>query len=255
MEAEQIERAATRPSPRGRASHSYTRPVRVSELFHSIQGEGKLAGVPSAFVRASGCNLRCVWCDTPYASWRPEGGQKSVIEVVDWVRRTGCRHVVFTGGEPVIQPDAEELCAALADDGLHVTLETAGTVFKPLRVDLLSLSPKLSNSTPLDREGGRFARVHDERRLDFDAMQKFIDAAPDRQVKFVVSAESDLTEIEAVLSRLTGWQPADVLLMPEGTDTATLDKRSIWLADLCRRTGYRFCPRLHVYLYGNTRGT
>ena len=118
-----------------------------------------------------------------------------------------------------------------------MTLETAGTVFKPLRIDLLSLSPKLSNSTPWQREGGRFARVHDEKRLNFDAMQRLIDAAPDVQLKFVVAAESDLSEVESVLSKLQGWEPADVLLMPEGTDAAALDARSVWLAEACKRTG------------------
>ena len=224
-------------------------------MFHSIQGEGKLAGVPSAFVRASGCNLRCVWCDTPYASWQPEGGQKSVGEIVGFCRDAGAKHVVLTGGEPVIQAEAEALCDALSAEGFHVTLETAGTIFKPLKIDLLSLSPKLANSTPWQREGGRFARIHDEKRLNFDAMQKLIDAAPDVQIKFVVAAEDDLAEIELVLSKLRGWEPSDVLLMPEGTDAATLDARSAWLAAACVRTGFRYCQRLHVYLYGNTRGT
>ena len=229
--------------------------MKISELFYSIQGEGKLSGVPSAFVRSSGCNLRCVWCDTPYASWSPEGGEKSVAEVVAWAAGTGARHAVFTGGEPVIQADATDLCAALSDAGLHVTLETAGTVFKPLRINLLSLSPKLANSTPWQREGGRFARIHNEKRLNFDAMQRLIDAAPNLQLKFVVAAEGDLSEVEFVLSMLRGWEPADVLLMPEGTNAATLDARSDWLAEACKRTGFRFCPRLHVYLYGNARGT
>jgi 7-carboxy-7-deazaguanine synthase len=233
--------------------------VRISELFDSLQGEGKLTGVPSAFVRASGCNLRCTWCDTPYASWHPEGGQQSVEEVATWIASTGRRHVVFTGGEPVIQPDAADLCHRLHADGRHVTLETAGTIFKPLAIDLLSLSPKLANSTPHDREGGNFAALHEKNRLNFDAMNELIKhtrrRGGDVQVKFVVASSGDLDELTKVVERLDGIACDDVLLMPEGTDATTLDQRSLWLADLCKETGYRFCPRLHVYLYGDTRGT
>ena len=230
-------------------------PVKISELFYSIQGEGKLAGVPSAFVRASGCNLRCVWCDTPYASWSPEGRERSIGDIVASVAGTGAKHVVVTGGEPMIQPEIEPLCKALSEMGLHLTMETAGTVYKPVAMNLLSLSPKLANSTPWERERGRFARIHEENRLNFGTMQQLIDGAPEVQLKFVVEDEANLVEIDEVLSGLRGWRPEDVLLMPEGTDIATLDARAGWLAEACKRTGFRFCPRLHVYLYGDTRGT
>ncbi len=229
--------------------------MKISEIFHSIQGEGKLVGVPSVFVRASGCNLRCVWCDTPYASWNPEGDEISVAEIVAKVRGYGCKHVVVTGGEPMIMPDVAELCAQLHAAGLHITIETAATVFKPVKVDLASLSPKLSNSTPHERDGGRHAAAHERQRLNFSVIQQFIDHSPAFQLKFVVSADQDLLEIDEILNRLTGWQPSDVLLMPEGIDQPTLDSRAGWIADVCKRTGYRYCPRLHVALYGNRRGT
>src|SRR3712207_4613712 len=127
--------------------------MKVSELFYSIQGEGKLTGVPSVFVRASGCNLRCTWCDTPYASWDPEGEDLPVDEIVRRVAAFQTKHVVRTGGEPMIMPDIGQLCAELHDRGNHVTVETAATVFKAVKLPLASLSPKLSNSTPHDREG------------------------------------------------------------------------------------------------------
>jgi len=229
--------------------------MRLAELFHSIQGEGRLTGVPSVFVRASGCNLRCVWCDTPYASWNPEGGDVPVAEIVRRVEAFGTRHVVVTGGEPMIMTDIVELCDALKSANHHVTIETAATVFKPVRIDLASLSPKLSNSTPHDREGGRFAEAHERQRLNVEVIQRFIDTSPEFQLKFVVSNEKDLGEIELLLSRLTQWTPADVMLMPEGIDATTLDSRAAWIADICKRTGYRFCPRLHIALFGNMRGT
>lgn len=229
--------------------------MKLSEIFYSVQGEGKLLGVPSVFVRASGCNLRCVWCDTPYTSWEPEGDNVAVDEIVRRVLEFPAKHVVVTGGEPMIMPDIANLCAALNAAGLHITIETAATVFQPVKVDLASLSPKLSNSTPRTRDGGKFAVMHDKQRLNIPVIQSFVDTCPEFQLKFVVSAESDLAEIEAILARLKNWNPADVQLMPEGIDSATLAARAGWIAEVCKRTGFRFCPRLHVMLYGHTRGT
>lgn len=247
---------ANNPAARASGRRIATIPiVKVSELFYSIQGEGKLMGVPSVFVRCSGCNLRCVWCDTPYASWDPQGQEMAVDQIVDQVASFGARHVVLTGGEPMIMPEIVELCAALKARDHHITIETAATVHKPVAADLMSLSPKLSNSTPWQREGGRFAQVHETHRINVPVIQRLIDEAPDFQLKFVIAREQDLDEMQALLARLTGWRPADVLLMPEGTDQATLASRAGWISELCKRHGYRFCPRLHIALYGNTMGT
>ena len=229
--------------------------MKLSELFYSIQGEGKLAGIPSVFVRASGCNLRCTWCDTPYASWNPEGEDVAVERIVERIAEHPSRHVVITGGEPMIMPDVVELCAALKEHSYHITMETAATVFAGVQIDLASLSPKLSNSTPREREGGRFAAVHDLHRINLPMIQRFIDTSPDFQLKFVVSTPSDMEEIRALTDKLRAWSPADVLLMPEGTDQAALAAKTDWLASICKQTGFRFCPRLHIALYGNRRGT
>ena len=233
----------------------YNRVVKLAELFFSIQGEGKLTGVPSVFVRASGCNLRCTWCDTPHASWAPEGDEVAVEEIVQRVKQFPARHVVLTGGEPMIMPDIVRLCELLKQDRFHLTMETAGTVYQPATIDLASISPKLSNSTPIERDGGRFARAHEKARLNSPVVQQFIDAAPEFQLKFVVSKEKDLAEIDAILKSLHGWSPADVLLMPEGIEPIALSERSSWLSDICLARGFRFCPRLHILLYGNRRGT
>src|SRR5688572_20004036 len=123
--------------------------MRISEIFYSIQGEGELTGVPSVFVRTSGCNLRCTWCDTKYASWNPEGEELSIDAIVEQVRTFPARHVVLTGGEPMVARGISELAQRLRDDGLHITIETAGTIAPDgIACDLASLSPKLSNSTP-----------------------------------------------------------------------------------------------------------
>jgi 7-carboxy-7-deazaguanine synthase len=228
--------------------------MRIAELFHSIQGEGKLAGVPSAFVRTSGCNLRCVWCDTPYASWNAEGQEMAPHEIAARVESMHARHVVITGGEPVIAPGIDLLCQILNAAGHHLTLETAGTIFKRLPIDLASISPKLSNSTPRDREGGRFADAHEKHRLNLSAIQQFIDTSPAFQLKFVLSSQRDLAEIDAILGQLHNWSPADVLLMPEGTEPPALAERARWIVEICKQTGFRYCPRLQVELWGNRRG-
>jgi 7-carboxy-7-deazaguanine synthase len=229
--------------------------MRLAEIFYSIQGEGKLAGVPSTFVRSSGCNLRCVWCDTPYASWEPEGQDVPVEQIAQRVRELGAKHVVITGGEPMIMPRIGELCDLLKSAGHHLTMETAATVYSPVNIDLASLSPKLSNSTPTEREGGRFAPAHEKQRLNLPVVQQFIDSSPQFQLKFVVSREADVIEIQSILKGLSGWSPDDILLMPEGIDQKTLEERSPWVSDVCKREGFRFCPRLHILLWGNRRGT
>lgn len=228
--------------------------MKVAEVFYSIQGEGKLMGVPSVFVRVSGCNLRCVWCDTPYASWQPEGEDRPLDWIVEQVRQYPARHVVLTGGEPMIMPEIGSLCSRLKSQGYHLTMETAATVYQPVEIDLASLSPKLANSTPWEKEGGRFASAHEKNRLNVPVIQRFIDQSPEIQLKFVIARPDDMEEIQSLLSQLTGWSASDVLLMPEGTDAQTLRTRALWISDLCRQTGYRYCPRLHVELYGNRRG-
>lgn len=227
--------------------------MRISELFYSVQGEGVLAGVPSIFIRTSGCNLRCTWCDTPYTSWAPEGEPKSEEELVAYALKYPSRHVVVTGGEPMIEPGIVALTRALRDHGRHITIETAGTVFEPVACDLMSISPKLANSTPLEREGGRWAAQHDRLRYQPGVIRRLMDVS-EYQLKFVVAAPGDLGEIETIV-RETGAARERVLLMPEGVDAGVLAERSGWVAELCKEHGYRFSPRMQIWMYGNKRGT
>ncbi|RLS48639.1 MAG: 7-carboxy-7-deazaguanine synthase QueE, partial [Planctomycetota bacterium] len=118
--------------------------MKIAEVFHSIQGEGLLAGIPSVFVRTSGCNLRCWFCDTPYSSWEPEGEKLDPAEILQQVLDIDCKHVVITGGEPMLWPSLVELVDGLRRAGRHVTVETAGTLDVPLVCDLASISPKLA---------------------------------------------------------------------------------------------------------------
>lgn len=236
----------------------------IAETFYSLQGEGKLAGTPSWFARLSGCNLRCSWCDTPYASWRPEAVTRTIDDLVAEARATGARHAVLTGGEPMIFPGLVPLSRALAEAGMHITIETAGTVAPEagLACDLMSISPKLANSTPTEeqcRERGieaAWAARHEARRINVGALQALLDRfpSPRHQLKFVVRGEEDLPEIDALLARLTGWTPADVLLMPEGTAAPSLAQRDA-VVRMCLARGWRYAHRLHLELFGNTRGT
>src|SRR5438477_2423144 len=239
-------RVSTRP---GWSTRSSTR-MKIAEIFYSVQGEGALVGVPSVFVRTSGCNLRCEWCDTPYTSWRPEGTDWTLDRIVAEVRSHPARHVVVTGGEPMIAPEIVTLTERLREAGLHITIETAGTVFQPVACDLMSISPKLSNSTPPD---SHWAARHERLRINLDTLKELM-TRYDYQLKFVIQKPADLEEVRA----LVGGLKADfgrVILMPEGTDRERLRERAIWLVEVCKNEGFRFSPRLHVDLYGNLRGT
>jgi 7-carboxy-7-deazaguanine synthase len=223
--------------------------LKIAEIFYSVQGEGGLVGVPSIFIRTSGCNLRCSWCDTPYASWHPEGADLSVGQILERAAQyTASRHVVLTGGEPMIAPGIVELSSRLRELGLHITVETAGTVHAPVACDLMSISPKLSNSTP----EGAFRARHERLRIQPDVLRQLIAHYP-YQLKFVIATEPDLEEARDLIATLK-VPPDHVILMPEGTEDAILNQRGAWIAELCKQHGYRFSPRLHVHLYGNKRG-
>lgn len=232
--------------------------MKISEIFHSIQGEGKLVGMPSLFIRTSGCNLRCIWCDTPYSSWRPTGGNMTVAEILAQVESQNCRHLVITGGEPMMQPEMPALISALRKTNRHITIETAGTIWQDVPMDLASISPKMSNSIPADEP--TWSQTHDQRRLNWAVLIKFAQAEtiPDRQWKFVICQPEDLREVDAILAHISTVapiNPSDVILMPEGITADAIQSRAQWLAPICRQRGFRFGMRWHILLYGNTRGT
>lgn len=224
--------------------------MKIAEIFYSLQGEGTLVGVPSVFVRSSGCNLRCVWCDTPYTSWQPEGEELSIDEILARVEaHTPARHVVLTGGEPMIAPQVVELTEGFRARGLHITIETAGTVFHRVACDLMSISPKLAHSTP----AGNWAVTHGRLRIQPEVLGRLI-GSYEHQLKFVVADPKDMEEIRSLLDQLAADR-SKVILMPEGIEVEVLRARGRWLAEICKREGFRFSPRLQVDLYGNTRGT
>lgn len=212
------------------------------------------SGVPSTFVRVSGCNLRCVWCDTPYASWEPQGEHIEVKALVEQICGMGNGHVVVTGGEPMIFDPVTELCWELGARGKTITVETAGTVFRDLRCHLMSVSPKLSNSTPPESSGWR--RRHEETRISVDTLARLIERYQ-VQLKFVIGrdVEGNLAEVDALIEQLPHVRPERILLMPEGTEAAGLRELQKALVAPCLARGWRLSPRLHIELFGNLRGT
>ncbi|MCC6228008.1 MAG: 7-carboxy-7-deazaguanine synthase QueE [Phycisphaerales bacterium] len=234
----------------------------ISETFTSVQGEGMLAGTPSFFVRVSGCNLRCAWCDTPYASWKPEHTTRSVESLLNEATASGVSHAVLTGGEPMMFDAIEGLAAGLRSRGLHITIETAGTIDRAVACDLMSISPKLANSTPSEGDqrdpGGNWRRLHEARRIDLDALQGLVAKYPEHQLKFVVGGaggvRDDVGEIERVLQAIGSVKRDRVLLMPEGVNTPSRQRQQEIVA-LCIARGWRYCPRLHIEIFGNKRGT
>lgn len=232
----------------------------IAEVYESLQGEGRLAGTPSVFLRTSGCNLRCQWCDTPFTSWEPTGEQRSVDSLCDEVAALGLRHVVVTGGEPLVAAGIGDLCGRLRALGQHVTIETAGTVLPsvgPPPADLMSLSPKLASSTPIAATGD-WPRRHESARRSDETLKTLMDSFP-FQLKFVIDNEADLDEAVAWLADLgiSAGSPAGrhVYLMPQGTDANSLHATETWLGPASNRLGFQLCRRHHIDWFGNQRGS
>lgn len=234
--------------------------MQIAEIYQSLQGEGLLAGTPSAFVRTSGCNLRCHWCDTPFTSWSPIGDSMGVDDIVATVESLGRRHVVVTGGEPLLFEETLSLCRALRRRGHHVTIETAGTVLpSPLGdapiADLMSISPKLASSgPPAETPAGWASRHAGARRRDH--VLKALLGGGSWQVKFVVDSPADLAEAESWLEDL-GVRADDgaVFMMPQGITADDLARTTAWLSTACARLGYRLAPRHHIDWFGHARAT
>jgi 7-carboxy-7-deazaguanine synthase len=228
--------------------------MRISELFLSIQGEGRHVGVPSAFVRTTGCNLRCWFCDTPHTSWEPAGEWMDLDDVLARLLEWDCGHVVVTGGEPMLLPEVVPLTEALTEAGRLVTVETAGTVFRPVRAGLISLSPKLPGSTPSRERSPRWHERHEQTRHRPDVIRQFI-AGYDYQLKFVLDAPDDAADVLDWLAEFPEVSADRVYLMAQATDAPTLAAKTGWLERIAAAHGFQVSERLHIELFGNTPGT
>ena len=219
-----------------------------------MQGEGVHSGTPSVFLRTYRCNLSCTWCDSKY-TWLDQDKARSGVDytpmpasaVIDKITSYGCKHLVLTGGEPLLhQRVLAPILAGLKGSGFFIEVETNGTIAPSAEleasVDCFNVSPKISNS--LVEEGVRIRP---------DSLKAFVRSRK-AWFKFVVCDQKDLAEIEGVVSKF-GLPRDRVILMPEGIDTATLLARGRWLVDVCKEKGVRFSLRLHILLFGNKRGT
>ncbi len=231
--------------------------MRISEIFRSLQGEGLLTGVESIFVRACGCNLRCGYCDTAYASWSPEGKEMTAAEILERIGKLATpgplKHLVLTGGEPMIFDEIVPLSRTLRDAGYHVTVETSGTRYLPVAADLMSISPKLSNSAPLKSNDPRILSRHEAARHDPRVIERLI-AEYDYQLKFVVGVPADCREVEEYLAAMPQIDRRRALLMPQGVKIVDLEKIARWLEPYCLAHGLTFCPRKHIEWFGAGRG-
>ena len=232
-----------------------------AEIFASLQGEGPSQGRPCAFVRLSRCNLACVWCDTAY-TWRFEGDNRPhraqltyerkanqvTLDEAEAARRIaalGQPRLVVTGGEPLLQAPAVARMLAFLPD-MRVEIETNGTVAPPPALDALvaqyNVSPKLAHSgNPADLA------------LPPERLRAWA-AEPRAAFKFVVARPADIEEVLELAERFAIPRER-VWLMAEGTDAATLEAREAWLAPLCLEHGLTLSKRMHIQLYGDTRGT
>ncbi|MBW7990608.1 MAG: 7-carboxy-7-deazaguanine synthase QueE [Planctomycetes bacterium] len=230
----------------------------INEIFYSLQGEGFLTGVPSVFVRLAGCPLQCRWCDTKYAWDQRAGEDYNISDIVKTVlckespeQQWPCKFIVITGGEPMINPDLPQLVRQLKTAGKHITIETAGIAYIPdMPCDLMSISPKLSNSVPDDAQA---SAGHKDSRLDIAVLQELIDNY-EYQLKFVVDSQDDLPEIRQTIEKIGDVNPEKVMLMPQAATRDELLAKSLMAAEMCKQTGYAFSQRLQILLWNNQKG-
>jgi 7-carboxy-7-deazaguanine synthase len=253
--------------------------MNISELFYSIQGEGKRTGYPSFFIRTNLCNLRCQFssgnlCDTPYTSWDFENkdnlGELKIHDILFVYENYFPCDIVITGGEPAIQQnELNLLCSeikklparsfpksSLETKKIFTTLETNGTFIDDYvnNIDLVSISPKLTSSVPL---GTEYAQSHDKHRLNYKVLKSYHklhnETKIDIQWKFVVTGIDDIQEI-LDLQKEIGFENKDVFLMPEGITEKDLNEKRLMVVELCKLYHFNYTDRLHIIIWGNKRG-
>lgn len=234
------------------------------EIFYTIQGEGKSIGKPSIFLRTSLCNLHCSWCDTDY-TWNWEGTpfktrtnkkfkkeeyivEKSIEDIANIIVKFPCKHLVITGGEPMMQQnELIELMSSIRKDNndYHFEIETNGTLLPTDKFDQLidqyNVSPKLSNS-------------NNELKLREKPKPLYFFANNEKAYfKFVINSKTDLNEVLELIDKYK-INPGKVYLMPEGINPNQLKEKQQWLVEICKKHGFNYTDRLHIHIYGSKRG-
>ena len=222
------------------------------EIFYSLQGEGVTMGTPSVFLRLALCNLACSWCDTKYTwDWEQHDRDREVTslevrQVEGRIVKHGCRHLVITGGEPLLQQlDLALLASSLKDRGFYLEVETNGTIAPEPElirdIDQWNISPKLNNSGH-PKERRELPQVMDTFRGLMNAFFKFVMAVP-----------GDVAEVRTLVKRYD-LPKNQIILMPEGQTPEAVQSRSRWVSQACVEEGFRFSTRLHILLWGDERG-
>lgn len=240
----------------------------ISEIFYSIQGEGKRTGYPSFFIRTNYCNLRCKFksgnlCDSEYTSWYPQDknnkGTITIDEITEAYRKYIPSDIVITGGEPTTQSeDIGTLCKRIKilNTNIHITLETNGTNAGDFlrHINLASISPKLKSSVPYST---RYEEIHDKNRINTNALklyqQYFDEGLIDIQWKFVINDEEDIKEILDLQNKI-GFSSKNVFLMPEGIRKEEIETKVKQIIDLCLKYNFNYSGRLQISIWGNERG-
>lgn len=209
--------------------------LKLTEIFHSLQGEADTVGIPTVFVRLTGCPLRCQYCDTAYAF---HGGEWwELPDVLERVRQLGARHVCVTGGEPLAQKSCLALLTALADAGFRVSLETSGA----MSID--AVDPRVIRVVDIKTPGS-----HEETRNRYDQLGLL---RAEELVKFVVCDRADYEWSREKLRSLQLAQHCQVLLSPSHEQLPARELADWILQD---RLPVRFQIQLHKYLWGNEPG-
>jgi len=242
--------------------------MKISELFYSIQGEGKRSGRPSFFIRTNHCNLRCKFpggnlCDTYYTSWEPDDernlGELNFDQIITEYKKINCSDIVITGGEPAMYPsELSDLCQKLREINpeSYFTIETNGTYFGEFvkYSDLLSISPKLKSSVPYNTV---YEKMHEKNRINYETFSKFNQLKEnyliDIQWKFVYTTEKDIEEIRQIQS-VIGFKDNDIYLMPEGITAEDLNSKRSETIEVCKKNNFNYTDRLHILAWGNKRG-
>lgn len=240
----------------------------INEAYKCVQGEGKFTGMPHLLIRLSGCKLRCQFansfCDTWHNSWKPEKGSFSLDNIIELYKANPqIKHTMITGGGPTMHPELlQELCRIAKTYNHHVTIETEGSEFVQTSADCISLSPKLTNSTPrpgtwmpyLNREVTiKDKEQHEKWSRNTEAMRELIQNHADYQLKPVISSKEDLREFQELQYALK-VPNHKCWLMPEGLNAEVLQINRQWLVEFCADNGYNYTDRLHVVIYGDKRG-
>ena len=204
--------------------------MRITEIFHSIQGESSYAGQPCVFVRLTGCPLRCTWCDTDYAFYG--GHECSIDEVLAKVQTYGCRLVEVTGGEPLVQPESLPLMTRLCDAGYTVLLETSGAV------DIAPVDPRVHVILDVKCPGsGMTDRMH---------WPNLSQLAAKDEAKFVLADRADYDWAREILTQYDLASRCPVLFSPV---FGSLDVRQLAEWTLADRLPVRFQLQIHKYIW------